>query len=169
MLTDLKETCIQAWAQPGTFPAPNTPEGTIGVGGRAFEFPDGYNLVFGSERYKIAEGIFNPHQALTGAPEGVSSLKDLIMQSAKDTDVEIRQHILNNVVVTGAGSLLYGFNDRVGMEIAAAVPGPRNRLTAPGNSMERRYASWLGGSILASLGSFHQLWVSKKEYEEHGE
>lgn len=25
-----------------------------------------------------------------------------------------------------------------------------------------------GGSILASLGSFQQLWMSRKEYAEHG-
>ena len=25
-----------------------------------------------------------------------------------------------------------------------------------------------GGSILASLGSFQQMWMSKSEYEEHG-
>jgi hypothetical protein len=53
-------------------------------------------------------------------------------------------------------------------EIAAAFPAPRVRVMAAGNTVERRYAGWLGGSILASLGSFHQLWVSKKEYEEHG-
>jgi actin-related protein len=32
---------------------------------------------------------------------------------------------------------------------------------------ERRFGSWIGGSILASLGTFHQMWISKKEYEEH--
>lgn len=26
----------------------------------------------------------------------------------------------------------------------------------------------VGGSILASLGSFQQMWMSKQEYEEHG-
>jgi actin-related protein len=25
-----------------------------------------------------------------------------------------------------------------------------------------------GGSILASLGSFQQMWMSKQEYDEHG-
>ena len=25
-----------------------------------------------------------------------------------------------------------------------------------------------GGSILASLGSFQQMWMSKSEYDEHG-
>jgi len=42
------------------------------------------------------------------------------------------------------------------------------RLAAPSNFTERSFASWVGGSILASLGSFHQLWISKKEYEENG-
>jgi Actin len=36
-------------------------------------------------------------------------------------------------------------------------PGPRVRLSAPGNTAERRFASWIGGSILGSLGAFHQV------------
>lgn len=47
-------------------------------------------------------------------------------------------------------------------------PGPRVRVYAPGQVVERKYASWIGGSILGSLGTFHQMWISKKEYEEHG-
>jgi actin-related protein 4 len=35
-------------------------------------------------------------------------------------------------------------------------------------STERKYAGWIGGSILASLGTFQQLWISKQEYEEEG-
>ena len=33
-----------------------------------------------------------------------------------------------------------------------------------------RHAMWCaaGGSILASLGTFQQMWMSKAEYEEHG-
>ncbi len=34
--------------------------------------------------------------------------------------------------------------------------------------IEKRYAVWIGGSILGSLGSFHQMWFSKAEYQEHG-
>lgn len=36
----------------------------------------------------------------------------------------------------------------------------RIRIHAPANTVERKYAPWLGGSILASLGTFHQLWIS---------
>ena len=33
---------------------------------------------------------------------------------------------------------------------------------------ERKFGAWMGGSVLASLGSFQQLWLSKAEYLEHG-
>jgi actin-related protein len=42
------------------------------------------------------------------------------------------------------------------------------RIHASGHPTERRFSSWLGGSILASLGTFHQLWISKEEWEEYG-
>jgi actin-related protein len=29
-------------------------------------------------------------------------------------------------------------------------------------------SAWLGGSILASLTSFKAMWVTRREYEEHG-
>jgi actin-related protein len=41
-------------------------------------------------------------------------------------------------------------------------------LIAANGNQERRFGSWIGGSILASLGSFQQMWISKQEYEENG-
>jgi len=179
VLTEFKECTAQVWTGPGPLPTTNNPQEGIlnlpgGVGGRTFEFPDGYNLVFHSERFRMTEGMFNPQMMLTSPtiphpdPATTMGLTHLIHTSMKGIDGELQQHILNNVVVTGSGSLLYGFTDRVNVELGNAFPGPRVRITAPGNTVERRYAAWLGGSILASLGSFHQLWVSKKEYDEHG-
>ena len=37
-----------------------------------------------------------------------------------------------------------------------------------GGPLERRFANFIGGSIMASLGTFQQLWVSKLEYEDEG-
>ena len=42
------------------------------------------------------------------------------------------------------------------------------KVIAPTTPQERRFLVWIGGSILASLGSFQQLWMSKQEYEENG-
>jgi hypothetical protein len=33
---------------------------------------------------------------------------------------------------------------------------------------ERKYSVWIGGSILASLSTFQNLWCSKQEYDEAG-
>ncbi|KAL7271459.1 Actin-related protein 4 [Rhizina undulata] len=181
VLTEFKECTAQVWTGHGPIPS-NNPQNLDAanglnftqIAGRSFEFPDGYNIVFGSERFRVTEGIFTPSQMLTSPlfphpdPATTLGLGHLIHNSMKDVDIEQKQAILNNVVVTGTGSLLYGFTDRVNSTLAELFPGPRVRLTAPGNSTERRYAGWLGGSILASLGSFHQLWVSRKEYDEHG-
>jgi actin-related protein len=34
---------------------------------------------------------------------------------------------------------------------------------------ERKIASWVGGSILASTSAFQNLWISKFEYNDVGE
>merc|ERR1712090_65871 len=31
---------------------------------------------------------------------------------------------------------------------------------------ERKYSVWIGGSILASLSTFQQMWITKQEYDE---
>jgi len=43
--------------------------------------------------------------------------------------------------------------------------GWQTKIHSPGNPIERRYGGWLGGSILASLGTFHQLWISREEWQ----
>ena len=41
----------------------------------------------------------------------------------------------------------------------------QTKVHAAGHPTERRYGAWLGGSILASLGTFHQLWISAEEWQ----
>ena len=33
---------------------------------------------------------------------------------------------------------------------------------------DRKYSAWVGGSLLASLSSFQQMWITKSEYDESG-
>merc|ERR1712136_423835 len=40
-----------------------------------------------------------------------------------------------------------------------------NKIIAP---PERKYSVWIGGSILASLSTFQQMWITKQEYDECG-
>lgn len=178
-LSEFKECVVQVWPGPNKLSAlgPNgvsNEEVARGTPGRPFEFPDGYNQVFGADRYRVVESLFDAKAAIPDpesafpAPTQAQTVPELIKNALNGVDVDIRPHLLANVVVTGASSLLYGFTDRLNQELMQTYPGPRVRISAPGNTAERRFGSWIGGSILASLGTFHQMWISKKEYDEHG-
>lgn len=95
-------------------------------------------------------------------------LSKLIVDSINACDVDIRANLANNIVITGGSSLVQGLTDRVNSDLSQALAGIKIRIYAPGNTIERNYSPWVGGSILASLGTFHQLWISKKEYDEVG-
>ncbi|EQL32648.1 actin-like protein 4 [Blastomyces dermatitidis ATCC 26199] len=178
-ISEFKECVVQVWPGPHSLSStgPNgvsNEEIARGNPGRPFEFPDGYNQVFGAERYRVVESLFDAQAAIPDpesefpAPTAAQTIPELIRNSLNQVDVDIRPHLLANVVVTGATSLLYGFNDRLNFELMNMFPSPRVRITAPGNTAERKFGSWIGGSIVASLGTFHQMWISKKEFDEHG-
>lgn len=102
--------------------------------------------------------------------------------------MDLRPLLFNNVIVTGGNTLFTGFTERLSNELPMMIPGvkflsiliylfttyiffflqAKVKVHGAGNQIERKCSSWLGGSILASLGTFHQLWISKKEYEEVG-
>merc|ERR1719204_2779793 len=59
-----------------------------------------------------------------------------------------------------------GIADRMQKEITALAPSAMKiKIIAP---PERKYSVWIGGSILASLSTFQQMWMTKQEYDEAG-
>jgi actin-related protein 4 len=101
----------------------------------------------------------------TNGPAGVVKL----IQSVLDNlDIDLKPQLANNIVITGATSLIPRLTERINAELVLLNPSLKIRIHASGNTIERKHSSWIGGSILASLGTFHQLWVSRTEYEEVG-
>jgi len=133
------------------------------------EFPNGYHDDFGVERFKIAEALFDP-SGIRGSTSGaMMGAAHVVTTSVGMCDVDLRPALYSNVVVTGGNTLLQGFNERLNRDLSIKTPSTmRFKLIAANGPQERRYGSWIGGSILASLGSFQQMWVSKQEYEEGG-
>jgi len=135
-----------------------------------YEFPNGYNSEFGVERFKIAEALFEP--SCISGPTNTGTMLGaghVVTTSVGMCDVDLRPALYGNVVVTGGNSLLQGFNERLNRDLSIKTPSSmRFKLISANGAQERRYGSWIGGSILGSLGSFQQMWVSKQEYEEGG-
>ena len=73
------------------------------------------------------------------------------------------------MVTVGGNSLISGFSDRLNKELTTKTPpSVRVKMVQNVTTSERRFSSFIGGSILASLGTFQQMWISKQEYEETG-
>ncbi|ORX73956.1 Actin/actin-like protein [Linderina pennispora] len=141
---------------------------------KPFEFPDGFNMSVGSARFKIPEILFDPNTYMVKRPKRLENvqlmgLHELAIKSVVASDIDLRPQLLNNVVLAGAGASLFpAYADRMSFMLTNSIPGGKIKLHAPNTNTERKVSSWLGGSILASLGTFHQLWISRAEYDEHG-
>ncbi|XP_072573464.1 actin-like protein 6B isoform X1 [Paramormyrops kingsleyae] len=134
-----------------------------------YEMPSGYTTDYGAERLRIPEGLFDPSNVKGLSGNTMLGVGHVVTTSIGMCDIDIRPGLYGSVVVTGGNTLLQGFTERLNRELSQkAPPSMRLKLIASNSSMERRFSPWIGGSILASLGTFQQMWISKQEYEEGG-
>ncbi|KAJ1096518.1 hypothetical protein NDU88_001656 [Pleurodeles waltl] len=129
---------------------------------KSYELPDGQVITIGNERFRGPEALFQP--SFLGME--VSGIHETTFISIKKCDLDIRKDLFANIVLSGGTTMYPGMADRMQMEITSLSPSTMKiKIIAP---PERKYSVWIGGSILASLSTFQQMWISKQEYDESG-
>merc|ERR1712177_102147 len=129
---------------------------------KTYELPDGNIITVGSERFRCPEVLFQP--SFVG--KEASGIHDTTFQSIMKCDVDIRKDLYSNVVLSGGTTMFAGIGERMTKELTALAPSTMKiKVVAP---PERKYSVWIGGSILSSLSTFQQMWISKQEYDESG-
>ncbi|CAD7952910.1 unnamed protein product [Amoebophrya sp. A25] len=129
---------------------------------KTFELPDGNVITVGNERFRCPEVLFQP--SFIGKES--SGIHDTTFQSIMKCDVDIRKDLYANIVLSGGTTMYPGIGERMTKEITALAPSTMKiKVVAP---PERKYSVWIGGSILSSLSTFQQMWISKNEYDESG-
>ena len=99
------------------------------------------------------EGLFLPFLAQQEKPIPITEGLDAITMLTDDADVAT----WNNEGLPA---------DRMSKEITSLAPETMTvKIIAPA---ERKYSVWMGGSIIASLATFQQMWITKQEYDESG-
>lgn len=172
VVADMKETVCRvpeaAFEESAYGNIPTTP----------YELPDGQIIEVGSDRFKVADIIFTPsliktipgmeNKVLDGGAN-LTGLSKMVVESINKCDADIRRDLFGGVLLAGGNAGIQQIKERLEKELLEEAPqAARVKVLASGNSTERRFSVWIGGSILASLGSFQQMWLSKLEYEEHG-
>ena len=129
---------------------------------KSYELPDGNLITIGNERFRCPEVMFQP--SFIGMES--NGIHELIHNSIMMSDMDIRRDLYSNVVISGGTTMFPGIADRLKKELDAIVPNTmKTKIYAP---PERKYSVWIGGSILGSLSTFQQMWISKSEYDECG-
>jgi len=129
---------------------------------KSYELPDGQVITIGNERFRAPEALFQP--SFLGMES--CGIHETTYNSIMKCDVDIRKDLYANTVMSGGTTMYPGIADRMQKEITALAPSTiKIKIIAP---PERKYSVWIGGSILASLSTFQQMWISKQEYDECG-
>jgi actin len=134
-----------------------------------YELPDGSTITVGNERFRCPELLFRPSMMGHEFP----GIHETLFNSIQKCDIDVRRDLYANIVMSGGTTMFQGIDTRLEKEMIALAPqsltqkdAKKNiKITAP---PERKYSVWIGGSILASLSTFQQMWITKQEYEESG-
>ena len=130
---------------------------------KSYELPDGQVITIGNERFRCPEAMFQP--SFLGM-ESAGHARDDVQQHHEVVTSTSARILYANTVLSGGTTMFPGIADRMQKEITAlAPPTMKIKIIAP---PERKYSVWIGGSILASLSTFQQMWISKQEYDESG-
>ncbi|KAH3901357.1 related to actin and related proteins [Saccharomycodes ludwigii] len=144
-------------------PKDNHYEQQIIAAAQKFRLPDGQIIQMNEERYLSPEILFKPQNF------GLECLgiHNLVHQSINKVDIELRSTLYENIILTGGNTVMENFGERLCTELTPLIhEGTSLKLYAP---PERKYSSWVGGSILAGLSSFKNIWLTKAEYQENPE
>eukprot|EP00382_Lankesteria_abbotti_P000100 CAMPEP_0113844822 /NCGR_PEP_ID=MMETSP0372-20130328/434_1 /TAXON_ID=340204 /ORGANISM="Lankesteria abbotti" /LENGTH=376 /DNA_ID=CAMNT_0000813835 /DNA_START=139 /DNA_END=1269 /DNA_ORIENTATION=+ /assembly_acc=CAM_ASM_000359 len=129
---------------------------------KTYELPDGNIISVGSERFRCPEALFDPRMV----GQEASGIHETTFQSIMKCDVDIRKDLYGNIVLSGGTTMFDGIGERMTREITRLAPSTMKiKVVAP---PERKFSVWIGGSILSSLSTFQQMWITREEYEDAG-
>ncbi|KAK5075067.1 centractin- actin- protein of the dynactin complex [Lithohypha guttulata] len=138
-------------------------QGTWKVEKKDIEYvlPDGHRIKLGPERFRASEILFEPE--LVGLE--YQGVHQMVVDAITRTDLDLRKNLYGSIVLSGGTTLTKGFGDRLLHEIQRlAVKDMKIKIFAP---PERKYSTWIGGSILAGLSTFRRMWVSVSDWHEN--
>ncbi|XP_078525053.1 actin-like protein 9 [Lissotriton helveticus] len=128
-----------------------------------YQLPDGQVITIGKERFQCPEALFRPPEVVGIGQVGIHKMAE---NSLNKVPEECKREISENILLCGGSSLFEGFYERFCQEVKKWPPlqFKSNVISLP----ERKYSTWTGGSILASLKAFQSCWVHMAEYKEQG-
>ena len=142
-----------------------------------YELPDGQVVRVGYERFEAPEMMFDP--TLAGI-EAVGIHK-LVVQCGSAVPAEKRQQMWQNIILAGGNTCFPGNHNRIHKSNSKGIgtrlqkeitqllqENDQNATSRVLSYPERPISAWVGTSIMGSLSTMNDLWITKDMYDEIG-
>lgn len=97
----------------------------------------------------------------------ILALSEVLFNCIDKSDADFRKTFYRNIVLAGGTTLTTGFPERLFSEVTKTAPS--NTEVKMVADQERHLSAWQGGSVLCSLSSFDEQWLTAATWEEEGE
>ncbi|XP_003414801.1 actin-related protein T1-like [Loxodonta africana] len=129
---------------------------------KEYRLPDGTVFCIGEQLYRVPEVLFAPDQLGIHSP----GLSKMVTSSIMNCDIDIQMALFAEIVLAGGTTLFPGLEERLLKELELlASKGTPIKVTA---SPDRCFSAWMGASVVTSLSTFRQKWVTSADFMEYG-
>lgn len=119
------------------------------------------SIIIGKERIIAPEIMFNP--SINKIQQ--SSIQKVIEEAINSCDKDIRETLLSNIVLYGGSSMFNGFQHRLQSELNNIYNGKNVNVIA---QPDRKYAAFNGASVMLSLPTLDQMFITSYEFRDAG-
>lgn len=89
----------------------------------------------------------------------ILAFPEVITTSLSKVDIDIRSYLYQHILLSGGNTMFKGLPEKLTNEVKKLAPKHMKvKLHAPSN---RKNSCWYGASIIASLDSFKNMWVTR--------
>lgn len=129
---------------------------------KVYQLPDGKMVKLQEELFHCPEALFSPMLLNLSAP----GIDKMCVSSIMKCDSDLRSSFFSNIILSGGSTTFPGLDKRLVKEVAKLAPAntPVQVISPP----ERKISVWMGGSIVASLSAFQDMWITAAEFKEVG-
>ncbi|XP_021044331.1 actin-related protein T1 [Mus pahari] len=127
-----------------------------------YTLPDGNTIQMNDHLRQVPEVLFTPDHL------GIHDLgiSKMVCNSIMKCDTDIQENLFAEIVLSGGTTLFPGLQNRLLKELEVlAFEGTPIKITA---SPDRCYSAWIGGSVMTSMTTFKQMWVTAEDFKEYG-
>uniref|UniRef100_A0A8C9IFM2 Actin related protein T3 n=2 Tax=Piliocolobus tephrosceles TaxID=591936 RepID=A0A8C9IFM2_9PRIM len=129
---------------------------------KVYQLPDGQVVRLHDQLFSCPEALFSPYRMNLEAP----GIDKICLSSIMKCDTGLRNSFFSNIILAGGSTSFPGLDKRLVKDIAKVAPANTAvQVIAP---PERKISVWMGGSILASLSAFQDMWITAAEFKEVG-